>query len=262
MNLRTIMPNLNLIKIISSPGRMDLVLNHPSLNILTIAMMEEISSALEEAAHDRSLKVVVFRSEGKHFSAGADVSEHVPEKVEAMIRSFSKMFRRMLDVPAVLIAAVDGSALGGGCELATFCDIVLASDRAKFGQPEIQLGVLPPVAAVIFPRLVGYNRAIELLTTGKIISGTEAERIGLINHVYSAEEFTTKVDEFIAGLTSLSATAIALTKKVVNKTLYSSVSRGLSLADEIYLNELMKTQDAQEGLKAFLEKRKPEWRNK
>jgi cyclohexa-1,5-dienecarbonyl-CoA hydratase len=256
------MNDYKLIKVERSSGRFDIVLNHPPVNILTIAMMEEITAALAEAAQDRGLKAVVFRSEGKHFSAGADVAEHTADKVEAMIRSFGRMFRSLAGVPAVTIAAVDGSALGGGCELATFCDIVLASDRTKFGQPEIQLGVFPPVAAVVFPRMMSYSRAIELLITGKVISAAEAQQIGLVNHVWPVAEFSARVEAFMAGITSLSAAAIALTKKTLNRTQDLSLAKALELADEIYLRELMATQDAREGLAAFLEKRKPVWQDK
>jgi cyclohexa-1,5-dienecarbonyl-CoA hydratase len=256
------MPDYKLIKVVPSPGRLDIVLNSPPLNILNIAMMQEISAALEEAAKDLNLKCLVIRAEGKHFSVGADVGEHTADKVEGMIAAFGGMFRSLMKVPAVTIAAVDGSALGGGCELATFCDLVLASDRAKFGQPEIQLGVLPPVAVVVFSRLIGRARALELLTTGRVISSVEAERIGLINHVYAAEEFGSKVDEFVGSLTALSASSIALTKKAVDKTMGLPLAEALGTADHIYLKELMVTGDANEGLAAFLEKRKPTWENK
>jgi len=255
------MNDYKFIRIAKSPGRFDIILNHLPVNILTIAMMEEITAGLGEAARDHSLKALVFRSEGKHFSAGADVAEHTADKVEAMIGAFGNMFRALAAVPAVTIAVVDGSALGGGCELATFCDIVLASDRAKFGQPEIQLGVFPPVAAVVFPRMMSYSRALELLITGKIISAAEAQQFGLINHVWPAAEFVAKAEELIAGITSLSATAIALTKKTLNRTQDLSLTKALELADEIYLKELMATQDAREGLAAFLEKRRPVWKN-
>ena len=256
------MNDYKFIKVEKSPGRFDIILNSPPVNILTIAMMEEISAASGEAARDHSLKVLVFRSEGKHFSAGADVAEHTADKVEAMIGAFGNMFRALAAVPAVTIAVVDGSALGGGCELATFCDIVLASDRAKFGQPEIQLGVFPPVAAAVFPRLIGRNKAIELLITGKIITASEALEMGLINHVWPAAEFGAKAEELIVGIASLSAVAIAITKKTLNRTQDLSLAKALELADEIYLKELMATQDAHEGLASFLEKRKPVWKDK
>jgi cyclohexa-1,5-dienecarbonyl-CoA hydratase len=250
------------IKIEKREGRTDIVLNSPPLNILTIAMMKEISSAIEEIIKDKTLRALIFRAEGKHFSAGADVAEHTKDKVNDMITAFGGMFRAIAKVPAVTIALVDGSALGGGCELATFCDIVLASDRAKFGQPEIQVGVFPPVAVVIFPYLVGRNRALELLITGKVIPAQEAEAMGLINHTFPAEEFLSKTEEFIAKITALSAPVIAVTKRTLDKCRYLPVMQAFREADEIYFTDLMTTQDANEGLTAFLEKRKPIWKNR
>ncbi|HHI02963.1 MAG TPA: hypothetical protein ENL22_05535 [candidate division Zixibacteria bacterium] len=256
------MNDYKLIKVEQSEGRTDIILNSPPLNILTIAMMGEISDAANQAAADGALRALVFRSEGKHFSAGADVAEHTNEMVNEMIIAFGDMFKVISEVPAVTIAAVDGSALGGGCELATFCDIVVASDRAKLGQPEIQLGVFPPVAVIIFPRLIGRNRAMELLLSGAVIGAEEAERIGLINHIFPADEFIEKVDEFVANFTKLSASSLALTKKMIDRGLYVPVREGLRMADETYLNELMITDDANEGLASFLEKRKPLWKNR
>ena len=255
------MNNYKYIRVEQREGRWDIVLNKPPLNILTIAMMGEICEALEQAAGEKSLKVLLFRAEGKHFSAGADVAEHTAEMVNEMIDVFGRMFRRLSKVAAVTVSAVQGSALGGGCELATFCDIILADERAKFGQPEIQLGVFPPVALVIFPRLIGRNRSIELLLTGKIIKAEEAERIGLVNHVFPTEEFMSKVDEFCVDFLKLSAAAIMVTKRALDKAMYPPAMEGLRLTEETYFKELMTTYDANEGLAAFLEKRKPEWRD-
>jgi cyclohexa-1,5-dienecarbonyl-CoA hydratase len=253
------MGNYTLIKTEQSAGRFDIILNHPPLNILNIVMMREICDALEIAALDTTLKTLIFRTEGKHFSAGADVEEHTEPKVVEMINAFSRMFRCMSRVPAITVALVEGSALGGGCELATFCDVVLASENAKFGQPEIQLGVFPPVAVVTFPILVGRNRAIELLTTGKVISAKESESIGLINHAYPQVEFHKKADEFIDSILALSASSVALTKKAVDRAMYKPVMEALRHADREYIEELMQTEDAHEGLNSFLEKRRPKW---
>ena len=256
------MPDYKLIKVEKTPGRMDIVLNSPPVNILNIAMMEEICDALKTAAGNKSLRVLVFRAEGKHFSAGADVAEHTSEKVNEMIAVFGNMFKCISKVRAVTIAAIDGSALGGGCELATFCDIVVATDRAKIGQPEIAVGVFPPVAAVIFPYLIGRNRAIEMIVSGKVISAVEAERIGLINNVYPVEEFSARLDELVASFTSKSASVIAVTKKTINRCFNIPVQDALRNAYETYFTDLMVLEDAHEGLNAFLEKRKPAWKDR
>ncbi len=139
---------------------------------------------------------------------------------------------------------------------------MIASDRATFGQPEIKVGVFPPVAAVVFPRLVGRNRTLELLLTGDVIDAGEAKAIGLINKVLPAQVFREKSEEFIRKLTSLSGRVLGLTKRAVEQSLYASVGEGISAAEQLYLRELMKTEDAQAGLNAFLEKRKPVWKNK
>lgn len=152
--------------------------------------------------------------------------------------------------------------MGGGCELAVFCDMVVASERATFGQPEIKVGVFPPIGAAVLPHLIGRNRAIEMLLTGDSIGAEEAERIGLINRVFPADGFGEKVDEFIGRLTSLSRPVLKLTKRAVDRGLYVSVDEAMSKAEEIYLGDLMRTEDAHEGLDAFMERRKPQWKNK
>ncbi len=256
------MKEYQFIQIEKKNDRTDVVLNRPPVNVLNIAMMRELCDAFTSLADEANLKVVVLRAEGKAFSAGVDVSEHTAEKVNEMITVFGDLFKTLFAIKAVTIAAVKGAALGGGCELAIGCDIVLASEKAKFGQPEVKVGVLPPIAAVLFPKLVGRNRAIEWLLSGKAYPAVEAEHIGLINAVYPFDLFDQKVDEFAAEFTSCSAKVLAITKDLLNRLLPLGVSEGAALADEIYLNQLMKTEDAHEGLAAFLEKRQPVWKNK
>ena len=242
-------------------GVATITLNRPPVNILNIEMMGEINTALERVASEGDLKVVVLRGEGKAFSAGVDVRDHTADKVHEMIRIFHRMFRLLNSLEPPTLAVVDGAALGGGCELATFCDMVVASERATFGQPEITVGVLPPVAAVVFPHLIGRNRALEMILTGEVIGAREAERIGLINRVFPTEGFRLEVDGLIDTLTSMSAPVLRLTKRALDKGLYRSADEAISQVEAIYLDELMGTEDAHEGLTAFLEKRKPVWKN-
>jgi cyclohexa-1,5-dienecarbonyl-CoA hydratase len=206
--------------------------------------------------------VLVIDHRGKAFSAGVSIQDHTPEKVGEMITKFHGMFRLLNSLAVPSLALVDGMALGGGCELAVFCDMVIASDRATFGQPEIKVGVFPPVAAVLFPHLIGRNRALELLLTGEVIEATEARAIGLINKVIPAKSFREKTDEFVSKLTTLSVPVWRLTKRSVDRGLYMSVNEGITAVEQLYLGELMKTEDAREGLNAFLEKRRPIWKNK
>ncbi len=255
------MDDYNHIRLEESPGRIDLVLQRPPVNILNIEMMKEINRALEVNVTRNDLKVLVFRSDQKAFSAGVDVAEHTADKVGEMMETFGNMFRLLNQVKGVTIAAVKGATLGGGCELATYCDIILASDRSKFGQPEIAVGVYAPVAVAVFPHLVGRHRAMELLITGEVLSGVESYKVGLVNHVYPDERFDDAVEEFVGKITDKSAAVIALTKRVIDEGLYSVVPVAVRNAEDVYMQELMSMKDAHEGLQAFLEKRPPEWQD-
>ncbi|MFC1563700.1 enoyl-CoA hydratase/isomerase family protein [candidate division KSB1 bacterium] len=240
----------------------EIILNNPPVNIMTQAMMEEMNSALEGLALDEDLHLLVFKAEGKHFSAGADVVEHTRDKCKEMIPEFTKLFFNLNKIQCPVIAVVQGMALGGGCELIIFCDMVIASEKAKIGQPEISVGVFPPLGVVLFPHLIGRNRAMELLLSGDVITAAEAERTGLINKCYPEDQFAEKTLEFIEKFRNKSPIVLKMTKKAIDASLYSTVMDSLKNAEEIYLSELMETEDANEGINAFLEKRQPVWKGK
>jgi len=244
----------------SGVGR--ITLNLPPLNIIDIPMLGEIQSAITRIQLEKDVKVLVIDHQGKAFSAGVSIRDHTPDKVSEMIEKFHGLFRLLHSLALPTLALVDGMALGGGCELATFCDMVIASDRATFGQPEIKVGVFPPVAAVVFPHMIGRNRALELLLTGDVVDAAEAKALGLINKVFPTQEFRQRADEFIGKLTWLSAPVLKLTKRAVDRALDSSLREGLASVEELYLVELMQTEDAREGLNAYLEKRQPVWKNR
>jgi cyclohexa-1,5-dienecarbonyl-CoA hydratase len=241
-----------------------LTLNKPPLNVLDIAMMKEINTALESLHDAPSVKVLVFdAAEGsKAFSAGVDVSEHTADMVEEMIEVFHRIFRLLDGLEIPTMAVVGGAALGGGCELALFCDMVIASEKASFGQPEIQVGVFPPVAAVALPGIVGPKKAMEMMLTGDRIRAAEAERLGLVNRVVPPEELRAAADEFVSRLTKLSGATLRLTKRAVRIGSVGSFAEGLAAVEELYLGPLMSTEDAQEGLAAFMEKRAPVWKDR
>ena len=244
-----------------SNGLGKIILNRPDLNILNIAMMEEINHALQTFQGNKDLKVLLFEAEGKCFSAGVDVGEHMGDMAPKMIEVFHRMFRLMDKLGAVTVASVFSSCLGGGCELAIFCDLVIAADNAKLGQPEIQVGVFPPIAAQIMPRIMGRKAAMELILSGKILTAQEALQLGLVNKVVPKDDLDSETEQFVKPYLKLSAEVLRLTKKAIMKGLMDELEPSLKVIEGIYLDELMKTEDANEGLKAFLEKRRPEWKN-
>ena len=238
-----------------------ITLNRTPLNILNIKMMNEINDTLKDWIEDRDLKVVLFNANGRCFSSGVDVEEHIGDLASKMIESFHGMFRLMDRLGAVTVSSVYGSCLGGGCELSIFCDLVIADDTAKFGQPEIQLGVLPSIAAQIMPRIIGRKAAMDLILSGRIISAKEAMDMGLINKVVAKGDLDGETDRFVKPYLSLSAEVIRITKRAIKAGLIDDLEPSLKIIEDIYLNELMRTADAQEGLQAFLERRSPKWKN-
>jgi cyclohexa-1,5-dienecarbonyl-CoA hydratase len=235
----------------------------PPLNIFTIAMMNEVDAALTECMVMRDVVAVVFDAvpDSRAFSAGVSVEEHQPETVYQMLESFHNVFRTLEQMGKPALALVDGGALGGGCELVAGCDIVISSSRARFGQPEIKLGVFPPVAAVLLPRIMGERRARELLLTGEIFDAQEALRTGLVSYVVEAEQLEVKLQEILARLRELSAPALEMARRAMDAARGRPFNEALERAEDIYLNDLMKTEDAHEGVRAFMEKRRPEWKN-
>lgn len=234
----------------------------PPVNVLNIAMMDEINDALAGLRDHPTAKVLVIAGEGKAFSAGVDVGDHAADRIDAMMASFGKLFQLLRGFTIPTVAVVDGAALGGGCEVATFCDIILASDKAKFGQPEIKLGVFPPVAAAVFPELVGRSRSLALLLTGDVIPAADAERMGMVYKVFPAAEFAAGVDEFLKKLTACSKVILEMTKRAVDGGRGLDRMDAIARAEHLYMHEMMATADAHEGLAAFLEKRAPHWTNK
>jgi len=239
-----------------------ITLARPPLNILTIEMMDELNAALEAAAGRPRLKAVLLAAEGKAFSAGVAIEDHQGDRVKPMLESFHRIFRQLHALDCVTVAAVQGAALGGGAELATFCDLVIAADTATLGQPEIKVGVFPPIAALHYPTRVGAQRALRLLLTGEVIGAAEAERIGLVDRVTPADKLAETVEAELARYTAQSAVVLRLTKRAVREPLGARFEEGLSMLEELYHHELMVTEDAEEGLRAFVEKRKPIWKDR
>ncbi|HEV8385737.1 MAG TPA: enoyl-CoA hydratase/isomerase family protein, partial [Candidatus Acidoferrales bacterium] len=235
-----------------------ITLDRPPLNILDIAMMREMDHVLTEVL--KHSDVIVFEGAGtKGFSAGAEVRDHTPDRVADMLRTFHAIFRILSRADCVTIAAVHGVCLGGGCELATFCDFVLATESARFGQPEIKLGCFPPVAVVTFPVLIGLRAAMDLILTGRTISAAEAKQLGLVTRVVPDNELAASIDNLLKEIGGLSSAVLKMTRRELWERSGLDFDKSLGDAEQIYLEELMQTEDAQEGIRAFLEKRSPVW---
>jgi cyclohexa-1,5-dienecarbonyl-CoA hydratase len=239
-----------------------IVLRHPPLNVIDIPMMEELARALAEIEGRSDVSVIVLSGEGKAFSAGVDVAAHTPDKVAEMLGKFHAVVRALVATRKVTIAAVHGPCLGGGAELAMVCDIVYTTPSSQWGFPEIKLGCYPPVACTALAALVGQKRAAELILTGRTTSGSDAAEIGLANHAVPEEQLAATVGDTVQQLRGLSPAALAVTKKAVYAWDAIHFDKGLARAEKIYLEELMKTADANEGIRAFMEKREPKWAGK
>lgn len=236
-----------------------LALHNPPLNVIDLTMTQELQQALEEIECRPDVSVLLFEGDSRAFSAGVDVKAHVPEQIHAMLTSFHAVIRAVAGSRKITIAAVQGACLGGGAELAAVCDMVYTARDAAWGFPEIKLGCYPPVAAVVLPALVGQKRTGELILTGRQISGDEAVAIGLATRSARAEELQAVVEETLAELRQLSPAALAHAKKALYAWDAIHFDKGLARAEKIYLEELISTADAREGIMAFLEKRAPKW---
>jgi cyclohexa-1,5-dienecarbonyl-CoA hydratase len=239
-----------------------IVLSNPLLNVIDISMMDELTRCFAEIESHPQISAFVISGEGKAFSAGVDVAAHTPDKVGEMLGKFHDVIRMLVAMKKITLAAVHGHCLGGGAELAMVCDIVYTTDSAQWGFPEIKLGCYPPVACTALAALVGQKRAAELILTGRTISGSEAAQIGLATRALAEDELAAAVDECSARLLKLSPAALAIAKKASYAWDCMHFDKGLARAEKIYFEDLMKTADAQEGIRAFMEKREPRWTGK
>ncbi len=237
-----------------------LLLDRPPLNVLDIPLLEALDAALRSADSDPAVKVIVLSGAGRAFCAGVDVADHAPERVERMLAAFHSVIERMLSVRPPLVAAVNGAALGGGCELLFASDIVLASDDAKLGQPEVRLGVFPPAALALLPRLIGRQRALDVVLTGRAIRAEEAVRLGFVTRAIPADDFDSEVAACASQLASLSGPVLRLAKRTLLEAMDLPLASALAHTDAVYADELMRLPDAREGLAAFDEKRPPVWK--
>ncbi|MAF33393.1 MAG: enoyl-CoA hydratase/isomerase family protein [Desulfobacterales bacterium] len=256
------MTELKNIQIETSDGVAKITLSRPKHNVFDIEMMRDLNAGLENLLNDPQLKCLVFLGKGPSFCAGVEVNDHKPEKVDDMIATFNRIFELIDRFEVPTIAGVHGACLGGGLELAIACDIIVAADRAIFGQPEIKLGFFPPYAAIRLPSLVGQAKAIEICTTGKRYTAKEAKSMGFVSHTVEDEMFSEAVDKIANEIQVSSPLIIRLNKRAVKQHIGMEFSEALQGVGDLFLNTLMKTEDTFEGIRSFEEKRKPVWKNR
>lgn len=240
-----------------------IILDDGKGNILDKIMMSELNELLDSFAEKKDLKLITIEGAGKHFSFGASVEEHTKENAAEMLEQFHKIFYSIIELSVPALVKISGQCLGGGLELALACNFIFADKSAKLGQPEILLGVFAPPASLLLPMKIGNALAEELLITGKSITAEEGKNIGLINEVFeSREEMDKTLDEWIdKNILGKSASSLRFAVKAARSSFNKKIEEMLPRLEDMYLNSLMETEDANEGINSFLEKRKPVWKN-
>src|SRR5246127_1542786 len=239
-----------------------LTLNHAPHNVLTVPMMKEMAEAIESLNGRADVKAILLQSSQQAFSAGISLEDSRPDRVFQTLDAFTRVFQAMVDISKPVVVVVNGPAIGAGSELVGFADVVLATPNAKFAQPEVKLGVFPPFAAVMLPQLIGPKKTYELILTGQAISAEEGYNLGFINRVVAEKDLDKTLEEVLARISEFSAPVLEMTKKVISTTMGLPLELAMKKSQSIYLNQLMDLEDAQEGLRAVLEKRKPVWKNR
>jgi len=239
-----------------------LSLNRPEHNLLNEQMLRELASALEMASEDRAVKLIVLEAAGKVFCAGVDIGEYTGERAFSMLDAFQSACIAMVEATQPVLVVVDGAALGGGAELVAYGDLVLATPRARFAVPEITIGMFPPLASTMLPHIVGPKRALELILTGEAISAERARDLGLVNRLVPEAQLQAAVGELAGKITAQSGAVLGMAKKAVVGGMGLSMREAMRNSMNIFLNELYRLEDSREGLRALLEKRKPQWKNR
>ncbi len=245
-----------------APPLARLTLANPPVNVIDMPMMDELIAALEQIETRADISIVTLAGSERAFSVGVDVKAHTPERVSAMLAKFHSVIRALLATRKLTVAAIRGNCLGGGAELALVCDLVYTSTAATWGFPEITLACFPPVAAVALSAVVGQKRAADLVMTGRTFKGDEAAAMGLANAAVADAEVEAEVQKAVARVLKLSPAALQMAKKAFYAWDAIHLDKGLARAEKIYLEELMATADAKEGIQAFIEKRQPVWKGK
>jgi len=239
-----------------------LTLHRPEHNLLDETMLRELADGIGVIAETSTIKLIVLDASGKVFSGGVDIGEYTAERAFSMLDAFHSACIAMVEATQPLLVIVDGPAIGGGAELVAYGDLVVATPRARFALPEITIGMFPPLASTMFPHIIGPKRALELVLTGEAITAERAHELGLVNRLVPEAQLQTAVNEMIGKITTQSGAVLGMAKKAVLGGMGMSLRNALQNSMSIFLNELYRLEDSQEGLRALLEKRKPQWKNR
>jgi cyclohexa-1,5-dienecarbonyl-CoA hydratase len=239
-----------------------LTLHHPEHNLLNESMLRELADGVGSVAEMAAVKLIVLDADGKVFSGGVDIGEYTAERAFSMLDAFHAACIAMVEAAQPVLVVVDGPAIGGGAELIAYGDLVIATPRARFALPEITIGMFPPLASTMFPHIIGPKRALELILTGEAITAERARDLGLVNRLVPEAQLHAAVNEMIAKITAQSGAVLGMAKKAVLGGMGMSLRDALRNSMNIFLNELYRLEDSQEGLRALLEKRKPQWKNR
>jgi cyclohexa-1,5-dienecarbonyl-CoA hydratase len=239
-----------------------MTLNRPEYNLLNERMLKELAYGIESLHEKDEVKLIIIDSACKVFSGGIDVGEYTSQRVFQMLDAFHHVFTAIMDVGKPVMTIINGPAIGGGSELAAFGDLVIATPKARFGQPEITIGVFPPLASSIFPHVIGPKVALELVLTGEAITAERAKDLGLVNRLVPEDQLDKTVDALVKQITSQSGAVLTMAKKAILGGMGMTLRDGLKASMNIFLNELYRLEDSQEGVRALVEKRKPQWKNR
>ncbi len=239
-----------------------LTLDRPEHNLLNERMLAELASGINKLAEQSEIKLIILDSAAKTFCGGIELDEYTPRRVFQLLDAFHGAFSAMLDTSKPMLVIVNGPASGGGAELAALGDLVIATPNARFAQPEIKLGVFPPLAAAILPNILGPKIASELVLTGESMTAERARELGLVNWLVPENELQKKVDEVVARVTAQSGPVLTMAKKAIVGSIGLPLRDGVRNSMKVFLNELAELEDSQEGLRALVEKRSPKWKNR
>jgi len=239
-----------------------ITINHPPYNVLSVPLMRELAEAIESLNGRGDIKAILLDSSQKTFSAGIGLEDSKADHVFQTLDAFNRIFEAIREISKPLIVVVNGPAIGAGSELVAFGDLIIATPKAKFAQPEVKLGVFPPFASVMLPQLIGPKKTYELILTGEALTAEEAFALGFVNRLVPEANLSKTVDEVLGRIGEFSAPVLEMTKRVISGSIGLPLDQAMRQSHNIYLNQLMDLEDVQEGLRAVLEKRKPVWKNK